>query len=392
MARALFCWELGGDLGDQRRTQLLANEWHARGHEFAFVFPDLTPLGAPNDASLEWFQAPAIPPSLNPVISPLNASEILLNRGYGDSASVAGALRGWMGLFDLWKPDVVVADYAPGAQIAARAAGIRCVAVGSSFSQPVVAEPMPSLRSWVALDPAALRRLDGMVTKAVRDAFARVDAQARAPETMADVYKAHGNLLCTWPEIDPFGARAQGEYLGMQEDPAAGAVASWKGSSRPRILAYLKPHDPRFAAILESIRSLAGEAIVVAPGLEPARAQMLTTASVRVLAEPLRLPPLLAEADLFVGHGGAGSVERALAAGVALALLPIQLEQYLIGRRVVEAGAGALYAPEDSPEGIRAWLAQALESTSMRAAAQASPLRTRERGNLAARLEQLVAS
>jgi hypothetical protein len=391
MARALFCWELGGDLGDPRRTQFLANEWHARGHEFAFVFPDLTPLGAPNDASLEWFQAPAIPPARNPAISPLNASEILLNRGYGDAASVVGALRGWLGLFDLWKPDVVVADYAPGAQIAARAAGVRCVAVGSSFSQPVVADPMPSLRNWVALDPAALRRLDAMVVHAVRDAFALVDAHARVPQSMADVYKVHGNLLCTWPEIDPFGARAQGEYLGIQEDPKAGAAVSWNGSSRPRIFAYLKPQDPRFPAILESIRSLAGEAIVAAPGLEPARAQMLATATVRVLPEPVRLAPLLAEADLFVGHGGAGSVERALAGGTALALLPIQLEQYLIGRRVVESGAGTLFAPEDPAEGIRAWLEQALGSTSMRAAAQASSLRTRESGNLAARLEQLVA-
>ena len=391
MARALFCWELGGDLGDQRRTQLLANEWHARGHEFAFVFPDLTPLGAPNDASLEWFQTPGLPPARNPAISPLNASEILLNRGYGDATSIVGALRGWLGLFDLWKPDVVVADYAPGAQIAARAAGIRCVAVGSSFSQPVVADPMPSLRNWVALDPAVLRRVDALVLKAVRDAFARIDAHARVPQTMADVYGVYGNLLCTWPEIDPFGARAQGEYLGMQEDPTAGAAVSWSSSARPRIVAYLKPQDSRFAAILDSIRGLAGEAIVAAPGLAPAQAQMLTTASVRVLAEPVRLPPLLADADLFVGHGGAGSVERALAAGVALALLPIQLEQYLIGRRVAESGAGALFAPDDPAEGIRAWLEQALGSAQMRAAAQASPLRNRERGNLAARLEQLVA-
>jgi hypothetical protein len=125
MARAIFAWELGGDLGHARRTLQVAGELRGLGHDVAFAFPDLTPLGASTDASLEWFQAPTIPLAPNPVVSPANMSEILLNRGYGDSASVAGALRGWLGLMRLWKPDIVVADYAPGALLGARAAGVR---------------------------------------------------------------------------------------------------------------------------------------------------------------------------------------------------------------------------------------------------------------------------
>jgi UDP:flavonoid glycosyltransferase YjiC (YdhE family) len=385
MARAIFAWELGGELGHARRTLQVARELRVLGHETAFVFLDLASLGAPGNEGLEWFQAPIVPPSRAPSRAPLNPSEILLNRGWGDANGVAGALRGWLGLYALWKPDVVVADYAPGAQLAARAAGVPRVAIGSGFSTPAAHDPMPAMRSWIATDESALRRLDAQLLAAIRQAYARVTT-APPPEHASELFRAEATLVCSWPEIDPFGPREDVEYLGPQDDPRAGASESWRSESRPRILAYLKPRDPRFAALLDALRAVAAESIVAAPGLPPPQVAALSSEKLRIHGEPLALDGLMEGADLCVCHSGPGIVGRALAAGVALALLPQQLEQYLVGRRVVTAGAGVMVAPDEAMPDLRAWLAQALGRAELRRAAAASTLRARVRASAAQRI------
>jgi UDP:flavonoid glycosyltransferase YjiC (YdhE family) len=382
VARVFFAWELGGDLGHARRVLAVARGLRALGHETAFAFRDLTALGA-SDASLEGFAAPWLAQPALPNASPLNASEILLNRGFGDGQGLAGALRAWRGLFDLWKPDLLVADFAPGALLAARAAGLKRIALGSGFSTPPARDPMPALRSWTAIEDGALRTLDTRLLAGVRDAFARLEKTEAAPASAAELFRADAELLCTWPEIDPFGPR-EADYVGPQDDAGDSTREAWRGERRPRILAYLKPRDPRFAAVVGAIGAVAGEAIVAAPGLPAPHAQSLSTATVRVHGGPVALAPLLAGADLCVCHSGPGTVAHALAAGVPLALLPQQLEQYLVGRRIVSSGCGVMVAPDAPAPEFDAWLAQALAQPSLRQAAAASPLAGRKAESAAA--------
>lgn len=51
---------------------------------------------------------------------------------------------------------------------------------------------------------------------------------------------------------------------------------------------------------------------------------------------------VLAQARLVVTHGGMGSVSEALAHGIPLVVVPQSVDQYLVGRRVVELGAGVM--------------------------------------------------
>src|SRR5688572_18041129 len=148
MARVLCAWEFGGDLGHVRRWMPIARELRAGGHEPLLVFRDLASLGEAARESFDWFQAPLLraPARQNP--SPLNASDILLNLGYDDAAGLAGALRAWLSLVELAKPDLVVADYAPTALLAARAARLPRLTIGTGFSVPRLGDPLPSLRDW----------------------------------------------------------------------------------------------------------------------------------------------------------------------------------------------------------------------------------------------------
>lgn len=390
MARVLFAWELGGDLGHARRVLEVARGLRVLGHETAFAFQDLLSLCALG-ASAEWFQAPLLaPPADPPTHVPLSHSEILVFRGFGDALSVAGAMRGWLGLFSLWKADALVADYAPGALVAARVARLPHVAIGSGFSTPPPRDPMPALRSWAAIEETALRRADAALLAGVRGGVERVNASAPLPASASDVFRVPNNVLCTWPEIDPFGERTDAEYVGPQDDPSVGAQAQWRGSARPRVFAYLKAHDPRLPLMLDAISKLPGESIVVALGLAPAQAAACTTAKTQVLAQPVALAPLLAECDLCICHGGPGTIAHSLRAGVPLALVPEHLEQVLVARQVASAGAAVIWAPEAAATGLARWLAEAAANESIRKAAAASALRGRMPRDAAARVAAML--
>ena len=306
---------------------------------------------------------------------------------------MTGALTAWASLIRLLRVDALVCDYAPTALLAARAAGLPRFAVGSGFSMPPVGDPMPSLRPWASVDRDALAQRDSQLVGSVREAWLELGARGPAPGSAAEIFQADAQLLCTWHEVDPFGARAGAEYLGPQTDLASASPVTWAGAARPRIFAYLKPRDPRFEAVLAAMREVAGEAIVAAPGLDESRAQALSSATLRVLAAPVALQ-LLAGADLCVSHGGPGIVAAAMRHGVPQALLPLHLEQYLVSRRAKEAGVAKVLEPDAANVDGRAWLESAVADSSLAQAAGpvARALATRVPASAAARIARLLGS
>jgi UDP:flavonoid glycosyltransferase YjiC (YdhE family) len=299
--------------------------------------------------------------------SPLNFSDVLLNLGFDDRRGLAGALRAWSCLYELLTPDVVVADYAPTALIAARAAGIARVTVGSGFSVPVLRDPLPALRPWAETDPRILRALDDRLVASVRGALGETGESAI--RHARDLFEAAAHLLCTFPEIDPFGPRDEVEYIGPQGDATTGLDMRWDTNSGARVFAYLKPRNPRFEAVLGGLRVLDAEVVVAAPGLASDQARAASSARMRVVGAPVNLELVLPGASLCVAHAGPGLAARALAAGVPMALLPLQLEQFLIARRIVEGGSAALVSPEEAAPDFREWLASLLGREDLRQAA-----------------------
>src|SRR5258706_11647230 len=392
MARILFAWEFGGDLGHVRRLLPIARELRRLGHEAAFVFRDLALLGAHAGEGFEWFQAPLLrlPPLQS--ASPLSPSDVLLNLGFADAAGITGALFGWRGLFALWQPDLVVADYAPGGLLAARMCVVPTAAVGSGFSLPPTGAPLAAYRDWIRVEPEVLQRLDGRLLATVSKAFQNVHA-ASPPGAARELFAGDVNLVCSFPELDPFGPREGVEYLGPIADAISGREVAWNTQERPRIFAYLKPRDARFVPLVTALREVAGEALVAAPGLTDAQARELSTDRVRVFAEALNLDAALGSSDLCISHAGPGVASRAILAGVPLALLPMPLEQFLVARRLRSAGAAHFISPHGPPPDFPAWLPALAQRARPRAGAP--PLRRRPQGydfgHAAARAAQRIA-
>lgn len=338
------------------------------GHSVAFAFRDSERLAAASSEGFAAFAAPLLRPPLHASPSPLSHSDILLNLGFADRPGLAGALRAWRSLYELVQPDVLVADYAPTALVAARASGLRRVTIGTGFSQPSNGDPLPALRPWDPVEEDVLRGFDERVLSSIR--AASNGAARHAPREAREVFAAQAHLLCTFPELDPFGPRADVEYAGPQGDATTGADARWKSTSGPRVFAYLKPRDPRFAAVLQGLRAVGAEVIVAAPGLDAGEARALSSETLRVVPGTVNLDPLLGEASLCVSHAGPGLAARALVAGVPMALLPLQLEQFLVAVRLRDGGSAQLVSPEEAAPDFRQWFAQLLAREDLRDAAR----------------------
>ncbi|GAA2150484.1 DUF1205 domain-containing protein [Kitasatospora kazusensis] len=108
---------------------------------------------------------------------------------------------------------------------------------------------------------------------------------------------------------------------------------------------------------------------------------------------PLHL--LLAEADLVVSHGGAGTVLTALQAGVPLLLVPQLPDHAGHSARVLACGAGEVLSRDEAgPAQLRAEVRRLLDSGRERAAARrlaALNLERPEPARLVAALEELTA-
>jgi UDP:flavonoid glycosyltransferase YjiC (YdhE family) len=340
---------------------------------------------------LDAVAAPLLPRPRDPDPSPLSAADILLNLGFADAAGLAGALAAWGALLRLFEPRMVVADYAPTALLAARVARLPRVAIGSGFSDPPRASPMPALRPWIATDATLLARRDARLVDAVRGALARAAPRAAPIDRAEQLFEADAHLVCSWPLLDPFGARADVEYLGPQGGNTRAFEVAWESSSRPRVFAYLKPRDPRFHAIVQALRDGAGEAIVAAPGLDDTQAAALSSDRVRVLGAPVSLS-VLSQADLCVSHGGPGIASAAISQGVAQALLPGQLEQFMVARRLASEGLARMLDPDAPGAVVAAFLAEALADTALREAAAREQDAGRPAGSAAARIAAMLES
>ena len=370
MARVLCAWEYGGELGHVQRLTALAVALREAGHEPALAFSNLQHAGS-TSRGFRCYQAPLTTLAEKPDPTPVSLAHVLVEVGFHDRDGLAAPLRAWLAIFALEKPDVIVADYAPMALLAARVAGLPAVTIGSGFSSPPLTRPLHGLRSWEPVSDARLLAYDDSATEAANRALAELGA---APiESAAQLFVARDDILCTYAELDPFGPRENAEYLGPLDDAMPGAELAWSGEERPRIFAYLKPRYPGFVSIVASIGAAGASAIIAAPGLNDAEVQSMSSPHVQVIGRPVTLPPLLAACDLCIGHAGLGLTSKAMSAGAPMGLLPTHLEQLLIAQRVEALGAGAYLRPP--PQGaphadLTPWLRGLLADEQKRSAAR----------------------
>ncbi|MTV36453.1 glycosyltransferase [Duganella radicis] len=395
MSHIHLCWELGGGLGHAGRLKMLAQGLLARGHRVTMSLRDLMATHAMlADLDILKLQAPVwlhdavgLPPSAN-------LAEILFNCGYLEPAALRGMVAGWRAMFGILAPDLVVADYAPTALLAARSMGLRSASVGNGFYSP---PPGQSLPAW---QQAPAERLASSEARMLATANAVLTEYGASPyQHAADVFLGDLPLLCTWPELDHCepASRGAAEWLGPSFAAQGGIAPHWPEGEGRRVFAYLKASHASHGAVLNALVEEGCRVLAYVPEVAAGAAPPLVSDRVLYADAPVALPQALAQADLCVCHAGEATLAQSLLAGVPLLMLPSHTEQFLSARRVAMSGAGYNAALLTPASDWRATLRPLLNDASYREAARAFAARHQGFSQqwmnqaLAVRLERLLA-
>lgn len=271
----------------------------------------------------------------------VNLSEILAGVGYTHPDVVEGMTLGWLSLIDRLSIDLVLADYAPGAVLAAHLRGRPSMTLGLGFFVPPDATPLPSIVPWMAVPAQRLSGADAAVLRSVN----RVCEQLGGPpmRSVAQLLRGDHPMLTTWPELDHFDPAlrtAADSFIGPNEDPADGMAPQWPAGDGPRVTAYLKAAHPLHAQVLQALVAHGCRVACYMPEVASGKPAPVSAATLWYAPRPLLLREALDGSRLLVCHAGHGTMIQALRARVPMLLVPMQNEQALIARRVHALGWG----------------------------------------------------
>lgn len=369
MSHVLIAWELGEAFGHLARCLQLAQGLVARGHEVTLVLKNVRlPTGRPPAPGIVVLPAPFTPQADTSRKPPVNYADVLYSSGFSDVRDVAARLYAWQGLLSLIRPNVLIADHAPSALLAAQLADIPHLSIGNGFAIPPPAHPWPSIRPWETVSnqslAAAEARLDHVLAAAQKALGYAKTIYSR------DLFGVH-DILDTFAELDHYGMRSNGRYVGPIVSIPQAFRVDWQSEQDLHVLAYLRPDIPGFSVFMRVLSRLDAEVLCVVPGMHPEAAKHYASRRLRIALTPLNLPLLLEHADLALGYGNCGFSTQALLAGVPLIMRPRHVEQALFAYQVETLGAGKLLGGQIDEDSVNASLQELLCNPVYRQEAQA---------------------
>src|SRR5262249_54114523 len=329
--RIVIAWELGANLGHLLPLLVLARALRSHGHRVLFAMRDLSNAARLAREGFAFLPAPA---STHRGRSQPYASYAAMLAGelFPTAASTLVAALAWRSILQAASAELLIADHAPAALLAARALRVRTALYGAPFSIPVAGAPLPTFANASAreAEAALLQRLNTVL-----------DMLGGSPlERVSDLYRAETTLVRGVPEIDCFGPRVGHMYVTATSADAGAAIPTWPPCAGPRALVslragrYVKP-------VLGALAAANASTIAYIGGL-PKQPAPRERGGLVLSPLPYKASALLPQADFVVCNGNAGTVTQALLAGKPLLMLPTCVEQALNATRVAQAEAGVV--------------------------------------------------
>ncbi len=372
MKQIMMAWELGGGLGHVANRFAQQQMLRARGHRVSVALRDLRTLFRLRaDMPGPIFAAPNPPGlSLAPQRAMLSFADILWHdSGLHDAAVCAGVIAAWRSLLQETRCDLLMADAAPMATIAAKSLGIPVLCHGIAFLHPPATSPLPVFRDWERHNADYLPDLEARALEHINAAVTAYGAAAF--ESLAQACADTPLVLEMLPELDNYGPRAITAYL-PAGGPSRGQAPQWPAGEGPRIFCYLKHDYPFLDRLIGALNRASARCCAFIDGARPS---LPNGAPIYLHDAPVDTHSAIAQSDLVICAGGNGMITESLIAGKPLLLLPMQAEQYLNARQVVRLGAGlSVTPPIDKPEFLTP-LRRLLSEPSWTEAAQAIAVR-----------------
>lgn len=369
MASILYAWEFGANLGHVGAFMPLARALRDAGHDVHWMVSQPAMVGDfLASEGFGWLAAPTVPETARQG-PPITYADILLRFGYADPRTLFGLVGGWREAMRLTGAELVLADHAPTALLAARTLAIPVMLFSNGFTAPPRRSPLPNMRPWTAVPEQTLSQLDLTALFAVNSVLAR----HRCPQMqhLADLFDVAEEAMVTFPELDHYADRGPARYWGSLPSASAGRRVEWPAGAGKRVFAYLRPESPHHEAVLAALLALGYAAVIYFPAMPPALAARYAAPHMAFIDHPADIEQMTREADVAITYASLATTTAFLLAGKPLLLLPGHLEQFLVARRVEEMGAGRLVNPEQPPGDLRAALADLINNPSWRSNAQA---------------------
>ncbi len=341
MAKILFAWELGGDYGHLSRLIPVALALKRRGHDPVFALREL--IGAQallGPHGFTWFQAPLWLGRLTNLPDAIGYAEMLMRFGFLNARALVGICRAWRNLVGLLKPDLLVLDHAPTALLATRGMGVPRMNLGTGFLIPPAQRPLPPFRWWEPTNQARLVDSEERVRQTANEALFMLGAEPLA--SLREMLACDAELLCCFPDLDHYPARAAGEYAGPVFSLGQGVAPAWPAGEGARVFAYLKPDYPGLERVLDALRDARCRVLAHVPGAARKTLQDYTSERMAFSAAPVDIEAARSGTDVAVGHGGVGMTTAMLLAGKPMLLLPTHMEQMMFARCAEQAGMAAV--------------------------------------------------
>jgi UDP:flavonoid glycosyltransferase YjiC (YdhE family) len=347
--KLLYAWEIGEGLGHVTQFLPVALELRRRGHDTVAALRELPRSeGIIGRHGITAFQAPIwLGRLLDPPKPPASYSEILFFFGYLDPPGLTAMIKAWVNLISVIKPDMIIADHAPTALIAAKMLGISCATLGAGFFLPPSTTPLPNMRPWLNVTAEHLMQSEQRVLKTINTALASL---SKPPlDRLYEIFEGSRHFLTTFPELDPYPTRDPDQYCGPILTSTGGAVPEWPNGRGPKVFAYLKPQYRQIEEVLGALNALQCRTAAFIGGLSTQPPAKMQSNTISISHMPYDMRRAATECDFGVCHAGHGTTCELLLHGKPLLMLPIQLEQYLTAKRVSDSGAG-VFVDQENPD------------------------------------------
>lgn len=369
MSRILLAWELGTGFGHLGPFLGLAPRLIERGHTLHVAVREIagaaTALG---NLPVTLHQAPLCLNTYGGLQEPpLNYAEILMRYGYLEPAMLRAMITAWRSLITALGADVVIADHAPTALLAARDLGVARAVIGSSFNVPPPSDPTPNMRSWVPVPAARLVDSDRRVLTVINDAL----PQGRGLRAVHDIFAGAACFFSGTPELDTYTARQAGDYLGLQTLSTGTAEPVWPEGGGEPVFAYLHADYPHIERALQALAASGARVLVHVLAGDAVLVKRHQNARMQFASQLLDFHRVVAECQFCVCHGNVGTTLGMIQGGRPVLVLPKHLEHFLLGRALARSGAGRVVHADDNAPDIAAEIAAMLDDVALRSNARA---------------------
>lgn len=288
--------------------------------------------------------------------------EFLGDTGFRDGAFIARQVAWWQDVLEARCSDLLVADYAPCALLAAQSLGIPAVVVGTGYGIPP-----ENLAEFPIFLPEFSERMfdETTMVSTINDAVGPLGVPPL--RHLSDIYRRSQELVRTLDVLDP--------YHGQRQQPLLPPVADFSPTadgSGDEVFIYFSTTELADEGIVEAICTLNLPVRAFCPGIEKDMAARLQQSGIILERKPVPVEQIAARSRMMLHSGQHGILSLGLGAGLPQIAIPQHLEHLYHARRCEDLGVAAVATLEHrSADRLRAMIRSTYYDAAMQNAAQA---------------------